>query len=284
MTNRALSVLLAVIFLIGCRNNSPPPPAAKAALAPLTLATTTSMQDSGLLDALLPEFQAQSGITVRVVAKGSGEVLELARRGDADVIITHSPDAEKKFIEEGFSAARRTVMHSDFVILGPVADSAGIKGDKSASAALRKIAEKQAKFVSRGDESGTHAKEKSLWKQAQQQPTGAWYLSAGTGMAQALRMANEKRAYILCDRATYLALKKEIDLEILVAGDKRLLNIYSVTLISQAKHPHLNHDAARQFADFLLSSQGQELIGAYGAEKYGQPLFTPDANLASPQR
>jgi tungstate transport system substrate-binding protein len=243
----------------------------------ITLATTTSTQDSGLLEALLPLFERDSGIEVKAVAVGSGQAMELGRRGDADVLLVHSPAAEQKFMEEGFGAKRLAVMHNDFVIVGPAEDKASIKKAHLATTAFKAIAVGQIRFVSRGDESGTHTKEREIWQAAGVKPQGGWYMSAGTGMAQALRIANEKRACILTDRATYVALKTELSLVSLVEGDERLLNRYSVITVSPGKHPHVHEAEANRFAAFLVSERGQTAIGRYGIERYGEPLFFPDA-------
>lgn len=254
----------------GCGHVWPQPPA-------ITLATTTSTEDSGLLDVLIPAFERESGIKINVVAVGSGQALELGRRGDADVLLTHSPDAEKAFMDEGWGGVRRAVMHNDFVIAGPASDPAGIKKARTAARAFKLIAGAKSAFVSRGDESGTHQKEKSVWKEAGVDPDAAWYISAGTGMAAALRMAHEKKAYILCDRATYLALNSEVELVVLLEGDPGLLNHYAVITVNAAKHSHVRSDEASRFADFLVSPNGQRMIGDFGVERYGQPLFVPDA-------
>jgi tungstate transport system substrate-binding protein len=243
----------------------------------ITLATTTSTQDSGLLDELLPFFRQQTGIEVKVVAVGSGQALEFGRRGDADVLLTHSPAAEEKFMAEGHGSARHPVMHNDFVLVGPKADPAGIRNRTSAAEAFRQIAKANSLFVSRADESGTHQKEREVWTKAGVAPKGSWYIRAGTGMAQALRMASEKQAYVLTDRATFLALRKELDLEMMVQDDDALLNHYAVIVVSPKKHPRVRHEEARRFAEFLLSSDGQQRIAAFGKANYGESLFFPDA-------
>jgi tungstate transport system substrate-binding protein len=232
-----------------------------------------------LLDELLPTFERESGIKVKVVAVGSGQALELGRRGDADILLTHSPPAEQKFMDEAFGSKRLAVMHNDFIIVGPAEDSAKIKGTRIAADAFKSIVQGQSPFVSRGDDSGTHKKESELWKAAAIQPDGSWYISAGAGMAQALRIANEKKAYVLTDRATYLALKDELELVVLVEGDERLLNRYSVITLNTSKHPHVHEHEAYRFAEFLISPNGQEAIGAFGIERFGQPLFVPDARV-----
>lgn len=278
-----LLVLAVVGFVQGCGKSTPsiePSTVAPTASKSMTLATTTSAQDSGLLDVLLPAFEKQSEIQVKVVAVGSGQALELGRRGDADILLTHSPDDEKKFVEEGWGQNRRPLMHNDFVIAGPAEDPAGIKQAKTAADALRSIAEKQSVFVSRGDESGTHKKELFLWKTAGLQPEGSWYISSGTGMALSLRVAHEKRGYILTDRGTYLALNAEVELVVDFEGDPVLRNMYSVMEVSPAKHPHVRSSEAAALAEFFVSKSGQEIIRSFGTEKYGQPLFIPDAGEA----
>jgi tungstate transport system substrate-binding protein len=263
--------ILCIAAWLGCSKAAP-------SESELTLVSTTTTQDSGLLDVLVPAFEKQSGITVKVIAVGSGQALELGRRGDADVLLTHSPEAEKKFMDEGWGDQRRAVMHNDFVIVGPADDKAAVKSATSATEALQKISQAQTSFISRSDESGTHVKEKSLWKAAEIAPSGDWYIQAGTGMAPCLRMAHEKQAYILCDRATFLALKEEIQLVVLHEGDERLLNRYSVITLNPQKHPQVHQGAANQLATFLLSPGGQALIRDFGKERYGQSLFTPDAS------
>jgi tungstate transport system substrate-binding protein len=244
----------------------------------LTLATTTSTQDSGLLDVLVPRFRRQNGIEVKVVAVGTGQALELGRRGDADVLLVHDPAAEQKFMAEGHGTSRRRVMYNDFVLVGPPADPAGVKGQASAAAAFTRVVRARAPFVSRADESGTHAREKAVWRQAGVEPQGDWYLRAGAGMAQVLRVASEKRAYALTDRGTFLAQRRGLDLAVLAEGDPLLVNQYSVILVSPAKHAHVHQDSARRFADFLLSPETQKEIADFGKDRFGQPLFfTGDA-------
>jgi tungstate transport system substrate-binding protein len=271
--NRLLftGLLAWIAMCVGCAERPTPP-------RPITLATTTSTRDSGLLDELLPVFSRETGIEVRVVAVGSGQALELGRRGDADLLLTHSPDAEQKFMDEGWGDSRRPVMVNDFVILGPAADEANVKLAKTAKEALLAIAAAQQTFVSRGDDSGTHKKELDLWKAAGLVPEGDWYLRAGSGMAAVLRMANEKEAYTLADRATYLALKKELSLVVVFSGDPQLLNHYSVITINSSKHPHIQSKSAERLAEFLVSPSGQKLIGEFGVARWGSPLFTPHAD------
>jgi len=244
----------------------------------LILATTTSTQDSGLLDVLVPAFEKQSGFMVKTIAVGSGQAMTMGQKGEADVLLVHSPDAEKKFMEDGFGTRRLLVMHNDFVVVGPAADPAKIKGSKSTADAFKAIGAGGGTFISRGDNSGTHAKEKTLWKAAGVTAEGqAWYQQTGLGMGQTLNVASEKGFYTLTDRGTYLAMKKTLSLDILVEGDKNLLNVYHVIEVSQAKWPKVNAAGAKAFADFMVSAETQKTIETFGVEKFGSPLFFPDA-------
>ena len=250
-----------------------------AAAAPKTviLATTTSTQDSGLLDVLVPLFEKESGFLVKTISVGSGQAMKMGEKGEADVLLVHSPDAEKKFMADGFGVSRRLVMHNDFIIVGPAGDSAKIKG-ASAADAMKRIAQSKALFVSRGDNSGTHAKEKGLWKGAAINPEGQkWYQQTGLGMGQTLNVAAEKKGYTITDRATYLSLKKGLGLEILVEGDSKLLNIYHVIELNSAKWPKVNTKGGKAFADFMIAKKTQDDIGRFGVDKFGAPLFFPDA-------
>jgi tungstate transport system substrate-binding protein len=245
------------------------------------LATTTSTQDSGLLDVLVPAFEKQSGFMVKTIAVGSGQAMTMGQKGEADVLLVHSPDAEKKFMEDGFGTGRRLVMHNDFVVVGPAADPAKIKGMKSTADALKAVGAGGGTFISRGDNSGTHAKEKALWKAAGVTAEGqAWYQQTGLGMGQTLNVASEKGFYTLADRGTYLAMKKTLALDIVVEGDKSLLNVYHVIEVSQPKWPKVNAAGAKAFADFMVSEETQKTIGSFGVEKFGAPLFFPDAGKA----
>ena len=266
MKSFRLLVLLSLLTLFGCSGPSAPRES-------ITLATTTSTQDTGLLDMLVPMFEKQSGIEVKVVAVGTGQALQLGRRGDADVLMVHDPASEEKFMEDGCGESRHELMYNDFILVGPKDDPAMIRGEKSVVEAFARIARQRSLYVSRGDESGTHMKEKRIWREAKIEPQGEWYVSAGAGMGYVLRMASEKRAYTLSDRGTYLSQREHIDLEILVEGDKRLLNRYSVIVVNPKKHPHLHYEAARKFADFLLSSEGQKAIADFGKDRFGQALF-----------
>jgi tungstate transport system substrate-binding protein len=244
----------------------------------IILATTTSTQDSGLLDVLTPLFEKKTGYFVKSIAVGSGQAMVMGQKGEADVLLVHSPDAEENFMAAGYGVNRRLVMHNDFVVAGPAADPAKIKGMTSSTAAFRRIAGAQALFMSRGDNSGTHAKEKAVWKAAGVAPEGQkWYQQTGLGMGQTLSVASEKQAYTLADRGTYLALKKRLDLVILVEGDRDLLNIYHVIEVNPARWPKVNGGGAKAFADFMVLPETQAVIKALGIDKFGSPLFFPDA-------
>jgi tungstate transport system substrate-binding protein len=242
----------------------------------LILSTTTSTQDSGLLDVLVPMFEQATGYSVKAISVGTGQALALAARGEADVTLAHAPALEKKYVEEGKMLNRRLVMYNDFVVIGPADDPARVKGLKAA-AALRRIAEASARFVSRGDKSGTHLLEQALWKQAGLEPRGTWYIESGQGMGQTLLIANERKAYALTDRGTYLAFQKRVVLPILVEKDRLLLNIYSVMEVNPANGPRVNAPAGKAFARFMLSPAVQAVIKTFGVDKYGQPLFVPIA-------
>ncbi|HZV82276.1 MAG TPA: substrate-binding domain-containing protein [Geobacteraceae bacterium] len=251
---------------------------AGAASKNLILATTTSTQDSGLLDVLLPVFEKESGYFVKTIAVGSGQAMAMGEKGEADVLLVHSPEAEKKFMDKGAGSSRRLVMHNDFIIVGPAGDPAKIRGVKTSAEAFKKIAHSGSLFLSRGDNSGTHAKEKGLWKSAAVSAEGQkWYQQTGLGMGQTLNVAAEKKGYTLTDRATYLSMKKNLGLEILVEGDAKLLNIYHVIEVNPAKWPKVNSPAAKAFADFMVSKKTQGIIGKFGVDKFGAPLFFPDA-------
>ncbi len=270
MRTRALIALLALLALAAV-------PALADEKRPVILATTTSVQDTGLLDVILPMFTKQTGTKVRPLAVGSGEALALGARGEADVLLVHSPPAEKAFLAEGHGIRRRPFAHNDFVLLGPPADPAKVKGQKLASAALAAIAGAKATFVSRGDQSGTHKKEQSLWKAAKITPAGGWYVESGTGQAETLRVASQRRAYVLSDRGSYLSLEDKLELAVLSEGDPALLNEYSVIELDVKKHPGINANGGVALADFLVSRQVQEILATFGVDKVGQPLFIPDA-------
>lgn len=273
---RAIPALAILTVVIGCGSDD------KAAKT-ITLATTTSVRDTGLLDLLVPGFERQTGMEVLVVAVGSGQALDMGRRGDAGVLLTHAPQAEEKFMAAGHGSQRRLLMHNDFVLIGPKPDPADVSGEESITAAFTLVSKSNAPFVSRGDESGTHLKEKEIWEKAGIIPNGGWYIRAGSGMVQTLRMASEKAAYTLSDRGTYLAQRATLDLVTLSQGDPLLRNQYTIIVVNPAKHPHVKAAAARRFADFMLSPETQSAVGRFGVEKFGEPLFFPDA-LRSPNK
>lgn len=251
------------------------PPAGKAVI----LATTTSTQDSGLLDDLIPPFEKQTGYVVKTIAVGSGQAIAMGKRGEADVLLVHSPEAEKALVAEGSGVNRRTVMHNDFVLVGPAADPAGV-AKRTAAEAFQRIAASKTLFLSRGDNSGTHAQELSLWKAAGIVVEGqSWYQQTGQGMGQTLAIAAEKQAYTLSDRGTYLALRQKIGLPILHEGDPSLRNVYHVIEVNPARFPRVNGAGARAFADFMVSKAVQKRIKEFGIARFGSPLFFPDADV-----
>lgn len=277
-------------FLAACATATPvatlvpPQPPTQAPTQPpkpanpdLILATTTSTQDSGLLDVLVPDFEQKTGYTVKTVAVGSGEAMKMGQECNADVLLVHSPSAEKDFMSNNYGSDRRLVMHNDFIIVGPASDPAGIKDSATAIDAFTKIADSKSPFVSRADNSGTNSKELAIWKSANITPEGDWYIESGQGMLATLQIASEKGDYTLTDRATYLANKDTLQLELLVQGDASLLNIYHVIVVNPANCPKVNNTGAVAFADYMVSPATQTLIGSFGVEKFGQPLFTPDA-------
>jgi len=242
----------------------------------LVLASTTSTLDSGFFDAAIPVFEKKHHCQVKVIAVGTGQAIRLARDGNADVLLVHDPAAEKQFVADGYGEARLPVMHNDFLIVGPAGDPAGIQG-KAAVAAFQALATGSTPFVSRGDQSGTHKKELRLWEMAGARPAGERYLESGSGMEATLRIATEKLAYTLIDRATWLSHRKEaVGLKALAEGDPDLFNPYAVIVVSPLKYPHVNHRLAVAFAGFLRGAEGQALIREFGREKYGSPLFFPD--------
>ena len=244
----------------------------------IILATTTSTQDSGLLDVLIPILEKKTGYLVKTIAVGSGQAMAMGQKGEADVLLVHSPAAEQKFVAEGFGINRRLIMHNDYIIVGPSEDSAKIKGLKSASEAFKKMASAKALFLSRADKSGTHVKETDIWKKAGVNPEGEkWYQQTGLGMGQTLNVTAEKKGYTLADRGTYLSLKKNFGLDILVEGDAILLNIYHVIEVNPAKWSKVNTAGAKAFADFMVSNETQGIIKTFGVDKFGSPLFFPDA-------
>jgi len=267
-----LFAMLASLFVF------PPTAAAQPAQKNVILATTTSTQDSGLLDVLIPLFEKKTGYFMKTIAVGSGQAMAMGAKGEADVLLVHSQAAEKKFMADGNGVERRIVMHNDYIILGPPSDPAKIKGMKKAAEAFKKIAASGSIFMSRGDNSGTHAKEKDIWKSAGVKYEGEkWYQQTGLGMGQTLAVAAEKKTYVLADRGTYLALKKGLGLDILVEGDGILLNIYHVIEVNPKKWPKANFAGGKAFADFMVSKETQAIIKTFGVKKFGSPLFFPDA-------
>ncbi len=242
------------------------------------LATTTSTRDSGLLDVLIPIFEEDTGYLIKTIAVGTGAALEMGRNGEADVLMTHAPASEQPLVDEGYVIDYTLLMHNDFIIVGPADDPAGIKEAGDASEALGMIAQKEQLFLSRGDNSGTNKKELALWKDAGIEPGGTWYQETGSGMGDTLNITAEKGGYTLTDRATYLNLKKNLQgVEILFEGDPVLNNIYHVMAVNPEKFEKVNYDGAKAFIDFLVTDETQDIIGEYGKDRFGQPLFFPDA-------
>ncbi|MEE8167479.1 MAG: substrate-binding domain-containing protein [Candidatus Hydrothermarchaeales archaeon] len=271
-------LLLLLLLVAGCISQGPQQPQPKQR-DELTLATTTSAYDSGLLSVLLPPFEEKYNCKVKVIAQGTGAALRKAELGGADIVIVHAPAAEEKFVSDGYGINRRRIMHNDFVIVGPTADPAGIKGLEDAAYALKKIAESRAAFFSRGDNSGTHKKEKTLWKKTGIEPEGRWYRQTGVGMGATIIITDQVGGYTLTDRSTFLTMREKIALHILVEGDPLLLNPYSAIAVNPAKHPEINYQLAMAFIGYLTSPQGQKIILEFGREKYGEDLFHPDAIL-----
>ena len=271
LTRRMFSTLTALLMVAG---GTP----VLAQDQSIVVASTTSTQDSGLFDHILPLFEEKTGIDVKVVAQGTGQALDTARRGDADVVFVHAKAQEEKFIEEGFGVKRFDVMYNDFVLIGPKSDPAGISGTKDIAAALTAIETKEAPFVSRGDKSGTHSAELRLWKAAGvdiEAAKGPWYKEIGQGMGAALNTASAMNAYVLSDRGTWLSFKNRGELDVVVEGDKRLFNQYGVMLVNPEKHPSVKAEAGQSFIDWLISPEGQAAIGEYKID--GQQLFFPNA-------
>lgn len=283
---KGISVLLicavAMLLMAGCGNGQSAQKAEEQQPAEpqgtIILATTTSTQDSGLLDYLLPEFTNDTGWEVNTIAVGTGKALQMGVDGEADVLLVHARASEDEFMANGDGTLRYDVMYNDFILVGPAADPAGVKECNNVIAdSLAAIANSQSEFVSRGDDSGTHKKELAIWKAAGIEPAGDWYISAGAGMGDVLKMADEKQAYTITDRATYLAMRDSLELEIVCEKDTDMLNPYGVITVNPEKNDQINAEGAKAFADWLVSERGQELIGQFGVEEYGMPLFTPDA-------
>jgi tungstate transport system substrate-binding protein len=248
------------------------------------LATTTSLQDSGLLDVLLPDFEAKTGYTLKPVAVGSGQALQLGAQGDADVLFVHSPTAEEAFMKNGDGTDRRLVAHNFFILVGPASDPAGVKNTKTAVDAFKAISDTQSLFISRGDQSGTNTKELAIWKKAGlATPSGSWYQETGQGMGATLKIASEKAGYTLSDKATYLANKANLELSILLENDPDFLNIYSVIVVNPNKNSDINNAGAIAFADYMTGPDAQKIIADFGKDKYGEPLFFADAGKSYDQ-
>lgn len=285
MVQRKITTFLVswlIILCTSCSNSSKLDATTQQAPAKkdLIVAMTTSIEDSGLLDDLVPAIEKETGYKLKSISVGTGQALALAEKGEVDVLFVNSPKAEQKVLQGGAVINRRLVMHNDFVIVGPPTDKAQIRGEKDAVEAFSLIAKNQALFISRGDDSGTHKLEKSLWIQAgiisAGAPSGSWYQQTGAGMGQTLQVANEKQGYTLADRATYLFQKKNLSLPVLVEGDRKLLNFYHVMEVNPQKFSRVNSVGAKAFSDFLLSSEGQALIATHGKDKFEQPLFVVD--------
>ena len=271
MSEKNLSFLAPVACLLSCLACAP------LAIAGdhLRLATTTSTESSGLLAELLPPFERANGIKVDVIAVGSGKALKLAENGDADVVLSHAPELEEPFVAAGYGVNRRDVMYNDFVIVGPSADPAKIRGLKDAAEVMKRLASSGASFVSRADESGTHQKEKQLWAAAGIRPQGPWYLEAGQGMGEVLIMASERKAYTIADRGTWIAFRAKLDLSLLVAGDPRLRNPYTIIAVNPALHSHVKYRETMALIAFVTGTEGQKIIGSF--QKDGEVLFHPTA-------
>jgi tungstate transport system substrate-binding protein len=279
-----LASLVVMSLVVGCSGTngeaekSTEPTVAEKIGGSIILSTTTSTENSGLLAYILPDFTEQTGIEVKTVAVGTGKALQMGRDGDADVLLVHAKASEEEFIADGHGVERFDVMYNDFVILGPSEDPADLNSTKSSVVdSFVKLNDTKAKFVSRGDDSGTHKKEKSLWKSADITPEGDQYISAGKGMGDVIQMANELQAYTMSDRATYLSMSDTLELEVVVEGDKILFNQYGVMAVNPDKNDKINNEGANAFIEWLLSDETQELISGFGVEKFGQPLFIPNA-------
>jgi tungstate transport system substrate-binding protein len=268
----ALLLIVAVPLRVSAQGTPAPGP------KDVILATTTSTQDSGLLDVLVPLFEQETGYHLKPIAVGSGAAIEMGEKGEADVLLVHSPAAEEEFMASGYGVNRHLVMYNDFIIVGPKRDPAGVKNTDSALDAMKAIASSESPFISRGDDSGTNKLELSLWDKAGIKPSGSWYQESGTGMGDTLNIANERDAYTITDRGTYLALEDQLDLVILSEGDKSLINIYHVIAVNPDKYNTINTAGAQAFIDFMLSPSTQQVIGEFGKKEFGQALFTPCAD------
>jgi tungstate transport system substrate-binding protein len=285
MKNR-FSIFFSLLIIVALTLSAcaPATPVATEPAAPANpsfiLATTTSTQDSGLLDVLIPLFHTETGYVVQTIAVGSGQAMQMGQDGNADVLLVHSPAAEKQFMADGWGKDRALVMHNDFIVVGPAGDPAQVKGLVAVDA-FKAIAAAESTFVARGDESGTSTKELGIWRNAEIDPAGtkpAWYIESGQGMGATLTIASERSGYTLTDRATFLANEANLQLEILVEGDNSLLNVYHVITVNSDKWPKVNYDGAMAFLNFMTAPSTQEVIGQFGVDKFGQPLFYPDAD------
>lgn len=279
-----VSLLILVVFLVGCTANQPSPAPTQSTPVPaqkkeIILSTTTSTQDSGLLDYLLPEFTKDTGYDVKTVAVGSGQAIKMGEDGEADVLLVHAKASEEAFVKAGHGLKRFDVMYNDFILIGPKGDAVVKSNSKNEILkALQYIKDNKIKFISRGDDSGTHKAELKLWKALNIEPTGDWYVSAGKGMGAVIQMADEIKGYTISDRATYLSMQDKINLDIVVEQDPKLYNQYGVIAVNPNKNDKINSVGAEAFVDWILSDKVQKLIGQFGVEKYGQPLFIPNAS------
>lgn len=278
MTVICVLILMVTVLLASCTDSDDGGASEPPERPEVILATTTSTQDSGLLDELVPKFEEETGYVLKVIAVGTGQALQMGEDGNADVLFVHAPASEKVLIDNGSTIDRQLIMHNDFVIVGPPADPAGISGLSSPVETLSKIASSQSNFASRGDDSGTHKKERAIWESSGLTPEGAWYLETGQGMGATLKVASEKLAYTLTDRATYLTQKENLDLEIMVEGDPSLLNVYHTMIVNPEKVSNVNEEGARSWVAFLVRDDVQKEIGEFGVDRFGQPLFFPDAD------
>lgn len=274
-----LILALAMTSFIGCSKDTSTKSNDTKGKGSIILATTTSTENSGLLDYILPNFKEETGIDVKVVAVGTGKALEMGRQGEADVLLVHAKSSEEQFVQEGHGTERFDVMYNDFVIIGPKDDPVKLaeKAGSDVIEAFKILSGGESKFVSRGDDSGTHKKEKKFWEEASIEPEGDWYVSAGKGMGDVIQMTNEMLGYTMSDRATYLSMKDKIELKVAVEGDSKLFNQYGVIPVNPDKNDKINNDGAKAFVDWILSEKTQKTIGEFGKEKFGQPLFTPNA-------
>ena len=282
LKNRYFAILFAMMLLVlaACGNSNTKDAAAKekktepkAAPTEMILATTTSTQDSGLLDVIIPMFEKENNVKVKTIAVGTGQALEMGTKGEADALLVHAPAAEKAVVDAGDAINYKRVMYNDFILVGPKENPAGVSGD-DIMAAFKKLSEAKATFVSRGDDSGTNKKELAIWEMDNIKPAGDWYVSTGQGMGQTLQVAAEKKGYVLTDRATWLAQKKNLDnLQIVVEGGKDLMNIYHVMQVNPQKHDKINSKAAEKFVEFMVDAKTQDVIEEFGKKEYGQSLF-----------